>query len=366
MTLEMEKIEKISIETIKTLKSRFESLPNSNTTIRNMPFHKAFLKAFYNKIDIKNEEEAFKFLTLTSWYHGLNTTLGQSYFENISYILSDGEKRNFKEYKITEKAKYTISEIITDLKSGERKPNLEKENNLLKNALNDNNFTNGLKFVADVYIEEKDKIIMIELKSVRPNSGEMKGEKQKILYGKVYLMQENPEKEVYYYIAFPFDPTENPENPCGYNKKRFTDSLIEFSKFFDENEMLIASEYWDFISGDKNTMEQILNIINSIAKPDFEKKFEIINSFSFINQNELYTKNAIDDKKYNNYIQILKEWNLSSEIELAKLVANISMGSYELNKKDKKTFERLINNYMFKNNKYDADRKEKLLKLINR
>ncbi len=364
MTLEKEKIEKISIETIKTLKSRFESLPNSNTSIRNMPFHKAFLKAFYNKIDIKNEEEAFKFLTLTSWYHGLNTTLGQSYFENISHILSDGEKRSFEGYNITEKAKNIISEIITDLKSGERKPNLEEENKLLKNALNDGNFANGLKFVADVYIEEKDKIIMIELKSVRPNSGEMKGEKQKILYGKAYLMQKNPEKEVYYYIAFPFDPTENPENPCGYDKKRFANSLIEFSKFFDENEMLIASEYWDFISDDKNTMEQILNIINSIAKPDFEKRFEIVNSFSFINQKELYTKNAINDKKYKNYIKILEEWNLYSEIELAKLIKGISMGNYELNNKDKKTFERLINNSMFKSNKYNTNRKERILKLI--
>ena len=365
MSLENEKIEKISIETIKTLKSRFESIPNSNTTMRNMPFHKAFLKAFYEKMDIKNDEEAFKFLTLTSWYHGLNTTLGQSYFENISHILSNGEKRKFEGYKITEKTSSIISELITDLKSGEIKPNLKSENNLLKNALDDYNLINGLKFVVDVYIEEKDKIIMIELKSVRPNSGEMKGEKQKILYGKAYLMQKNPEKEIYYYIAFPFDPTENSENPCRYNKKRFMDSLIEFSKFFDENEMLIASEYWDFISNNKNTMEQILNVINSIAKPDFEENFKIINSFSFINQKELYTKNTIDDEKYKKYIQILKEWKLCSEIKIAKLVVDISSGDDKLNKKDKKTFERLINNRMFKNNKYNKDRKDNILKLIN-
>ena len=42
--------EKISIEVIKTLVSRFESFPLNAEGNRNAPFHDAFLKAFSDKL----------------------------------------------------------------------------------------------------------------------------------------------------------------------------------------------------------------------------------------------------------------------------------------------------------------------------
>jgi hypothetical protein len=56
---------------------------------------------------------------------------------------------------------------------------------------------------------------------VRQNSGEMKGEKQKILEGKAALYRKFPDKEIRFYIGFPFDPTVNPEDESvtSFNKK---------------------------------------------------------------------------------------------------------------------------------------------------
>ncbi|WP_456372331.1 TdeIII family type II restriction endonuclease [Methanocaldococcus sp.] len=362
MTLSNEIIEKISIETIRVLISRFETIPDEDIKIRNMPFHIAFLRAFYGKLNIKDDDEALKFLTLSQWFHGLSTTLGQSYFENIAHILSNGEKKTFKNYKIKKSVRDKISEIINDLKSGDRLPNVEEENKELKEAiLEDSEYVIGLEFTADVYFEDKDKIVMIELKTVKPNSGVARGEKQKILYGKALMMQRNPKKKVYYFIGFPYDPTENPKNPCGYDKERFMKSLIEFSKYFDRKEVLIAEELWSFLSEEKNTMKKILEIINSIAKPDFKEKFDFINTFPFINQDKLYTKEAIDEQKFKKYIEILQEWNLYSEIKCAKAVKEMS--TLKLHPKDRRTFERLINNSMFNNNKYNENRKLKILNL---
>jgi hypothetical protein len=43
--------------------------------------------------------------------------------------------------------------------------------------------------------------------------------------------------------------------------------LIEFRKFFAQDEVLIASEFWDYLSGSDNTMEEILDIIaETVAK----------------------------------------------------------------------------------------------------
>ena len=48
-----------------------------------------------------------------------------------------------------------------------------------------------MDFSADVFIEDTNTITAIELKSVKPNSGEMKGEKQKILEKKIEIAVEN-------------------------------------------------------------------------------------------------------------------------------------------------------------------------------
>jgi hypothetical protein len=58
-----------------------------------------------------------------------------------------------------------------------------------------------------VFFEDNNSVTAIELKSVKPNSGEMRGEKQKILEGKAALFRKFPQKKIKFYIGFPFDPT---------------------------------------------------------------------------------------------------------------------------------------------------------------
>ncbi len=109
------KTQLIALEVIRVLKTRFDNFPEDSQENRNAPFHEAFLNAFKDKIE-KYVDNVPYFISLSSWLHGLNTTLGQSFFENVAHILSDGEKRTFKKCKITEKQQNTILEIITDLK----------------------------------------------------------------------------------------------------------------------------------------------------------------------------------------------------------------------------------------------------------
>ena len=42
------------------------------------------------------------------------------------------------------------------------------------------------------------------------------------------------------------------------DKKAFFNYSVDFKKYFESNEVLLAGELWDFLSGDSNTMEQIL------------------------------------------------------------------------------------------------------------
>lgn len=342
------KKEKIAIETIKTLVSRFDTFPEDASNNRNAPFHTAFLNAFSDKLQNRVCDIPF-FISLSSWFHGLSTTLGQSFFENIANALSDGNKKDFTEkrnslLKVTSQQKQAISDIITDLKNGAEKPNVSRENNKIsligrQADLDANNFT------VDVYIETTTQITAIELKTVKPNAGEMRGEKQKILEAKAALFNEFPGREIKYYIAFPFDPTS--DTSTGYNKTRFLSSLIDGNKYFASDEILLADELWNFLSDDKNTMHQILLIINAIATPKFMEKY------SYLNKNN----NRLEDAE--NYKNLLKEWFLAREYKLICKQEDILKITVN-NKKN----EKIYNQPIFKDGDYNSTRYEYLNSLI--
>lgn len=103
-----------------------------------------------------------------------------------------------------------------------------------------------------------------------------------------------PNKAIRYYFGFPFDPTATTDT--GYDKHRFIEYLVEAEKFIDQKELLIADELWSFLlCVDRGVMEELLNIINTIATTAFMDKY-----------------NSIQNKAPG-YERILEEWFLTSE-----------------------------------------------------
>lgn len=294
------KKELIALEVIRTLKSRFDNFPEDASDNRNAPFHEAFLNAFKIRIE-RHVTDIPIFVSLASWMHGLNTSLGLSFFENVAHILSDGIKRKFVDQLITAEQQSVISNIISGLKNHTREPNLIKENEeiFLKYGEPTVYATN---FTADVYYEEDNTLTLIELKTVKPNSDIFKEQKNKFLNAKAALFKKFPQKELKFYLGFPFDPLN--DSNVGYDKDRFFNYSIDFKKYFDKQEVLLADELWDFLSQEKETMPGILEIINSIAKPDFMEKFNFIND----------PKNfEINSEKFK---AILSQWYLHRDLKI--------------------------------------------------
>ncbi len=301
--------EKIATEVIKTLVAIFENFTSSDSENINNPFYTAFTNNFTDKFKNKVSDIPF-FISLSSWMHGLNTTLGQTFFENIAHHISNGEKREYTSkrlgnLKISQTQRNRIAQIIADLSNGTQKPDLERENKLLFINTNDN-LINAMDFSADIFFIDDHTVCAVELKSVKPNSGEMKGEKQKILEGKATLYRKFPGKKIKLFIGFPFDPTVDTgkESETGFDKDRFLGQIINMTKFFDKKETLVASELWDFLSGESQTMEQILDIINRISTVNFMDNY----NYLLNNDNRLTPK----------YQELLNEWCLFSELELVK------------------------------------------------
>lgn len=264
MSLPKGKKDRIS-EVIKDiLVSRIESFPLINHRIRNAPFHDLILSAFEKQLEPIRIPTPY-LVAIASWMHGLNTSLGTG-FESLAQILSGGFKRKFTKnftLKVKRSQSSNIAGLIVELKSG-IKPDIRREDEMIFRFDRSESEVNALEFTVDNYIETPVLIEGIELKSVRPNSGEGRGEKEKILYAKAAFKKSNQNKEIKYYIGFPFDPTST--TPFDFDKERFFNYLIEFKKFFHPDEVLISSELWDHLSGQKNTMEEIFEIIKGTVK----------------------------------------------------------------------------------------------------
>ncbi|KAF0129151.1 MAG: Type II site-specific deoxyribonuclease [Bacteroidetes bacterium] len=351
MALTHNQKEKISIEVIKTLVTRFESFPEDASNNRNAPFHESFLKAFTDKLHGRVSDTPF-FISLSSWLQGLNTTLGQTFFENVAHHLSNGEKREYTSKRlgnlqIKQSQRNHIAQVIADLSNTTSTPNLNRENALLFAQYNDG-VINAMDFSADVFIEDSLSVIAIELKSVKPNSGEMKGEKQKILEGKAALYNHFPGKQINFYIGFPFDPTVNPatESVSSHSKTRFLGSIINMNKYFSISESLVANELWDLLSGQQNTMEEILTIINTVSTTSFLEKFQFLSDGG--------------NRTNSEYITQLREWYLYSEIEL---INNNTTIIKEI--RDNKTLTRIYNkNSLDSKGNYSWDRYNELRRLF--
>jgi Type II restriction endonuclease, TdeIII len=293
---------------IRILKSRFNTFPEDAVQNRNAPFHEAFLKAFSNKLENKVSDIPY-LISLSSWLHGLNTTLGQSFFEGAAHILSDGYKREFTttgqtQLEWNESQQRIVNEHIFQLKNGVLQPTPTIHNQILIASKLSEPLIGAHNFTVDVFFEDDTVVHAVEVKTVKPNADIMHEAKQKILQAVAALTHLYPNKQIEYFLGFPFDPTS--DSDVGYDKSRFLASIVNGRKYFAESEVLLAGEMWDYFSGEKRTIESMLRIINDIATPEFEGQYDFLNN----------PDNRTRDSR--RYLEITRSWRLVSEAEFVQ------------------------------------------------
>jgi Type II restriction endonuclease, TdeIII len=331
--VQKEQIATVIIEVLYCQLKEILEIINSNQS-------KKYADTFFNSII----DDKIGKISLASWMHGLNTSLGQSFFERTAYILSNSKKKDFKNNTITEAQISEISKIITELQNrrGNTKPNLQAENARIWMA-NYGAEDSAHDFTIDIFWEDETEVVAIEAKTVRPNSDVSKLTKDKILRAKCVLKKLYPNKNVNYFYGFPFDPYGL--NPTTSDKTEFMKKNVNFSKYFAEDEVLLASEFWDYISGTQNTMETILKIINQIATAEFPAMREFIQNKS--------------NAKTKEYINLLNLWQLGREkllIENELFIKQIIHGN--------KALTRIFNQDIFIKGDYNENRVSQLLNLI--
>ncbi|MFQ3548450.1 MAG: TdeIII family type II restriction endonuclease [Armatimonadota bacterium] len=194
-------------------------------------------------------------MALFSFIHSINTILGTSVFEQTAvYAANDNFTSKSRQYKllgnsISIKAQAVIQNIIDELRSGIRKPNWNDEYNEISQVACVEPFTKIKPPVIDVFLHSKDDIVYcFDIKTAKPNVESFISLKRKMLEWTAICTANNKIQKIHCYLAIPYNPYE----PKPYD--RWT-----LQGLFDlPNEVLVASEFWDFIGG-KNTYNDMLD-----------------------------------------------------------------------------------------------------------
>lgn len=195
-----------------------------------------------------------------SFIHSLATTLGMSIYEDVSVIIaSETADEAFRNYGvggvISKTQKTVIADIISKLRNGERKADIDKEIEEVLTASAENGEFQKSGNIADFYMKRDGQEYYFEIKTVKPNIDVFEKSKTKLLE---WVARKR--KHINVYLAFPY----NPYHPKPYH--RFT----EVGMMDPPNDFLVGDEYWDFIGG-KNTFPELLKTFDEVGK-EFKEK----------------------------------------------------------------------------------------------
>lgn len=233
-----------------------------NTLIKKINKYKLVgdIKPFHERLFSRHR------IRTTSFFHSCSTSIGVTLFQNIAYVIAKkkfkkAEKQYLVEGIFTSKAKSVIEDIIFDLgrknkDSEKRLPNIKKE---IKEVLAvSGKKGNKSTQIADLFLQDNNKEIYIEIKTIKPNKGESKEAKRTLL--KIVSLKN---KIVKVLVGMAYNP---------YEPDRFQWPL-PLSYFKGGEDLLIGKSFWDFIGG-KGTYEELLKIFEEVGK-ELRDKIEL-------------------------------------------------------------------------------------------
>ena len=190
-----------------------------------------------------------------SFIHSIATTLGMSIYEDVSVIIaSETADEAFRNYgvggAISTEQKAVISNIVSNLRNGNRDAKIDREINEILEASVENGRFQKSGNIADFYMKRNGKEYYFEIKTVKPNIDVFEKSKTKLLE---WVARRRMPINVY--LAFPY----NPYHPEPYS--RFT----EVGMMDAPNDFLVGDEYWNFIGGE-NTFSELLKTFDEVGK----------------------------------------------------------------------------------------------------
>ncbi len=185
-------------------------------------------------------------LALYSFIHSLNTNFGTTIFEPVAVSLASSRFKVAKLQvksgtQISEQAQYEIQKIMDKLTAANKKPDKQKEIEIIRNVCQKGKMRTVKPTRVDVYLESNDdEIYLFDIKTAKPNKGAFKEFKRTLLEWVATVLAENPNAKINTLIAIPYNPYE----PKPYSRWTMA-GMLDL-----EQELKVAEEFWNFLGGD--------------------------------------------------------------------------------------------------------------------
>ena len=226
-----------------SLRKRFESY---NPEPASMPFHTRLLG--------KDR------LALYAFIHSLNTNFGTTIFEPVAVALALGNFKVAKSQvkagtKISTCAQDEIQKIMDDLTTAQRKPNKQREIEIIRSVCQKGQMRTVKPTRVDMYLESKnDELYLIDIKTAKPNKGGFKEFKRTLLEWTATVLSEHPHANINTCIAIPYNPYE----PAPYSRWTMA-GMLDFT-----HELKVAEEFWNFLGGE-GAYDDVLHCFENVG-----------------------------------------------------------------------------------------------------
>ena len=214
-------------------------------------------------------------LALYSFIHSLNTNFGTTIFEPVAVSLASSRFKVAKHQmksgtQISTNAQFEIQKIMDELTAANKKPDKQKEIEIIRRVCQKGEMRTIKPTRIDVYLESNDgEIYLFDIKTAKPNKGGFKEFKRTLLEWSATVLSENPKAKINTLIAIPYNP---------YEPKPYTRWTMAGMLDLD-NELKVAEEFWDFLGG-KGAYDDLLGCFERVGielRSEIDKYFERFN-----------------------------------------------------------------------------------------
>lgn len=141
-------------------------------------------------------------LALFSFIHSLNTSFGTTIFEPVAEMLAQSQFDEVKRQKklgnqISKDAQNEIQNIMDLLLTGNKNPNKKEELKHVLKCSKSGEITQTKATQVDLFLRKGNEVYFIDLKSPKPNIGEVKGFKRTLLTWAAMYALENPTAKIH-------------------------------------------------------------------------------------------------------------------------------------------------------------------------
>jgi len=216
-------------------------------------------------------------LALYSFIHSLNTNFGTTIFEPVAVSLASSRFKVAKHQmksgtQISTNAQFEIQKIMDELTAGNKKPDKQKEIEIIRRVCQKGEMRTVKPTRIDVYLESNEgEIYLFDIKTAKPNKGGFKEFKRTLLEWSATILSENPKAKINTLIAIPYNPYE----PKPYSRWTMA-GMLDL-----DNELKVAEEFWDFLGG-KGAYDDLLGCFERVG---IELRSEIDEYFERFNKN---------------------------------------------------------------------------------